>query len=90
MGLVSELRQEILTHLQTEREEVGLTCSECQAQWDITGPFKSRHPFACPACGKSGIINLEQQADRILGDVLEQLDPQASEPKSHQHNGSCC
>lgn len=82
MSLVTQLTEEILQHLHEDRFEIGMKCERCHGTWELAGPFQYRHPFACPECGREGIINLERQAERMVVEMLDQLEPPGA---AHAH-----
>ncbi len=79
MSLETDLKQQLLEHLMTERQEVELTCEQCKATWDIAGPFELVIAFACPACGKAGMIQLVRQVEGMVANVMNQFESRIAE-----------
>lgn len=79
MGFETEMKQQLLQHLMTEREEVVLTCERCATSWEIAGPFEMVVAFACPSCEKSGSISLVRQVERMVASVMEQFESRIAE-----------
>ena len=88
MGLVMQIKEELLAHLRREPEQVTLTCEGCECRWTVVGPFELRHPVSCPGCDRPSVIHLERQVDLMAAALLEQLGPPGEAP-GQAGDGGC-